>query len=115
MSEKLNCPHCQGEGCITCNRSGYIYQEAEKYSTTPSEDFPLIPSEVIIARFTREKVTAFIKEISIMIKNGDEEWYYIPYWFKKLGDNIFELYSLDKFPEKIKKLIKDLEDAKRKV
>lgn len=37
------------------------------------------------------------------IING--EWYFIPFWFKKLDDKTFEPHHLEKLPESLKKTI----------
>jgi len=45
-----------------------------------------------------------IKGISHCV-NG--EWYYIPYWFKDLGNNVFEEHSFDKLPDELKDVLMD--------
>ena len=55
----------------------------------------------------RKDASEFIENHSTMIK-GDEEgknWYHIPMYFKKVGENLFAEYSFEDLPEHIKKQI----------
>lgn len=38
----------------------------------------------------------------------NDEWYYIPYWFRQIGENTFELFTFDKLPESLKEQISKL-------
>lgn len=56
---------------------------------------------MIPVKYTKEQ-TDFIKRTSTSIK---DQWYYIPFWFKEVGENTFELYTFDKLPEPLKREI----------
>lgn len=36
----------------------------------------------------------------------DGEWYHLPFWFRKVGDGIYEEYTYDKLPESLKERIR---------
>lgn len=54
-----------------------------------------------LVKFSKE-VSEFIESISTKI--GDE-WFYIPMWFKKQGEQVFSLHTFDKLPDELKKEI----------
>lgn len=36
-----------------------------------------------------------------------ENWYYFPFWWKRLGDGIFEQVPFEKLPKEVKDLIQE--------
>ena len=43
---------------------------------------------------------------NIVIESDDSRYYFLPFWFKKIGDtNEFEVNSLGRLPKKLKDLI----------
>jgi len=53
----------------------------------------------------------FIQNTGSKISDGENEWYYIPQWFKKTGIDTFEVYSFDNLPEGFKVHLKQLRDG----
>lgn len=58
-------------------------------------------------KLTKEKVE-FLKEMSTQINDGENNWYYLPFWFKQVGEDKFEIIQFEKLPEKVIKIIKDI-------
>ncbi len=44
------------------------------------------------------------------ISNGDM-WYFIPCWFKEVGDNVFEIHKLGQLPDDLVNFASGLRDA----
>lgn len=42
----------------------------------------------------------------VFIKINGEEWFYMPYWFKKVSDGKFEVCSFEHLPKYVKEIIK---------
>jgi hypothetical protein len=36
------------------------------------------------------------------------EWYHMPFWFRKVGEGLYEEYSFDKLPESFKKTLEQM-------
>jgi len=55
----------------------------------------------------KEVIIKTNKETSILIESGSriEDYYFFPYWFKKIGENKFELLQLGKLPQELVSLI----------
>ena len=51
-------------------------------------------------------ITECLNVIGNKVDNGDE-WYYLPFWFKHIGDGIYELYVFDELPDHLKKTIQE--------
>jgi len=47
----------------------------------------------------------FLENICNKIYANDEEWYYMPFWFKKVEKNVFEQVSFDYLPKHVKDVI----------
>jgi len=48
------------------------------------------------------------KEAQELLETGtciNGKYYYLPYWFEKIGNNIFTVYSFEKLPNEIKSII----------
>ena len=56
---------------------------------------------------TKEQVQ-FLKNHSSQIHDGETTWYYMPFWFKQVGEGEFEIITFEKLPENIIEMIKDL-------
>lgn len=49
---------------------------------------------------------SLLNQGSILREADGETYYFLPFWFKKIGDtNEFEMNSLGKLPKKLKELI----------
>ena len=51
----------------------------------------------------------FLENSAEKISSFGEDWYYLPFWYKKIDSedgNLYEIYSFDKLPEQLKILIK---------
>lgn len=48
-------------------------------------------------------VSDFIQTFTKIQLDGD--WYYIPRWFKKIGDDVFESYTAKELPQPITDII----------
>lgn len=46
--------------------------------------------------------SAFLEKFCNKIESRSGEWFWMPYWFKKVGEDIYEQYSFDKLPQEIK-------------
>ena len=60
-------------------------------------------------QLTKEQ-SEFLKGNSSMVTTEEENWYYMPYWWKEnkeVGENVFEITTFDNLPEHIKQLIRD--------
>jgi len=42
----------------------------------------------------------------------DTSYYYMPFWFKKVGECMFEIYNLDELPQELKNEIKKNRELK---
>lgn len=53
-----------------------------------------------------ETALGFIRSLStrIILEDG-EVFHYLPFWFRELGDNKFEIINFDKLPERLRKAI----------
>lgn len=49
---------------------------------------------------TDPKVANFIQTYTKI--DSDEEWFFIPRWFKKVDDNTFESYNPEELPQHVK-------------
>lgn len=47
------------------------------------------------------------EEQQAIVKMGSriEEYYYLPFWFKDIGDGLFELHNFENLPENLKQKI----------
>jgi len=50
-----------------------------------------------------ETDSLFLEKTANIINN---EWFYMPYWFKKVGDGLFIQYSFDQLPDELKTILK---------
>lgn len=57
----------------------------------------------MIIKYSQE-VSDFINDHTKMEINGND-WCYIPTWFKKVGENMFEVYSFEKLPQEVQMFI----------
>jgi hypothetical protein len=46
----------------------------------------------------------------ILVKANGEEWFYMPYWFKKLGYGRFEVFYFDNLPDYVTDIVKKHRD-----
>jgi hypothetical protein len=58
-------------------------------------------------KLTEGQVSLLRNLASVVATNG-EEWYYLPFWFKDLGHNVFEIYRFEKLPPHLIEHIKTL-------
>lgn len=54
---------------------------------------------------TKEQFDLFESNAAKMEYNGT--YYYLPYWYKDLGDGYFEQITFEKLPEGLKEIIKE--------
>lgn len=54
-----------------------------------------------------ETDSEFLEKIANKINVLGDEWFYMPFWFKKTGDNRFVIYTFDKLPDCVKEFIKE--------
>jgi hypothetical protein len=62
---------------------------------------------MILTKFTKEQVD-FLKGMSHQINDGENNWYYSPFWFKQIDDDKFEVTKFEKLPENVINLINDI-------
>jgi len=62
---------------------------------------------MIATKLTKEQVE-FLKGMSTQIYDGENTWYYLPFWFKQVDEDKFEINQFEKLPEKVIKVIKDM-------
>jgi len=48
----------------------------------------------------------FIQNVGTKVTIGEEEWYHVPYWFKKTGIDTFEPTTYGKLPDHFKEFVK---------
>ena len=48
----------------------------------------------------------FIKRISNVISVDNENWFFMPFWYKDLGNGRFEEVGFEQLPENVKEYIK---------
>ncbi len=53
-----------------------------------------------------EKVSTCIYDV-----NGSN-WYYMPYWFKKVGDGLYQQFTFDQLPEELKQRLNEIKETK---
>jgi hypothetical protein len=57
-------------------------------------------------KLNEETISLFERTASVLIDNDTDKYYFIPFWFKRIGDtNEFEMHALGKLPKKLKEFI----------
>jgi hypothetical protein len=60
----------------------------------------------MIVKLTKEQVD-FLKGNSAHINDGQNKWYYLPFWFKEVDEDKFEITQFDQLPGHVIDVIKD--------
>lgn len=55
---------------------------------------------MVIQKLTKEQVY-FLNSLSNQIYDGENNYYYLPFWFKELGDGDFEIIRFEKLPKSV--------------
>lgn len=55
-----------------------------------------------------ETDSKFLETCASKIPYNGSDWYHFPFWFKKVGENLFAEYSFEQLPNGIKKEIESL-------
>lgn len=50
----------------------------------------------------------FLEVVANKITVGEEEWYFMPFYFKKVGTDLFEQVPFSKLPEHVQKHIQTM-------
>lgn len=58
-------------------------------------------------KLTKEQVE-FLKKMSNEINDGENNWYCLPFWFKQIDDDKFEITKFEKLPENLINLINEI-------
>lgn len=61
----------------------------------------------MIVKLTKDQ-SEFVKGMSTHINYSKNDWYYIPFWFKDVGDDEFDIQTLDTLPDTVIDFIKSL-------
>ena len=64
----------------------------------------------IVLKYT-ETDSKFLEECASKIELEGNEWFYMPFWFKKVGDGKFAIYNFSQLPENIKNHLQQLRDG----
>lgn len=57
-------------------------------------------------KLSEDAVSLLEQTATILIEEDESKYYFLPFWFKKIGDtNEFEMHSLGKLPKKLQDLI----------
>jgi hypothetical protein len=54
-----------------------------------------------LTKLTQEQID-FIKSNSTHLSDGENDWYFIPYWFKQIDNDKFDIVHFDKLPQNVK-------------
>lgn len=61
---------------------------------------------MMVKKLTKEEVE-FLKKMSNQVYDGENAWYYLPFWFKQVDEDKFEVTQFENLPEKVIEVIKD--------
>lgn len=50
-----------------------------------------------------ETDSLFLESVANRITGKFGDWYYMPFWFKKIGDGLYEEYKFEDLPDGFKK------------
>lgn len=63
----------------------------------------------MIIKLTEEQLD-FLQNVSTIIPDGNNNWYYMPFWFKQIDGEKFEIVNFEKLPESVTNTLKALRE-----
>lgn len=54
-----------------------------------------------------ETDSMFLEEVSHMACVGEEQFYYMPFWYKKVSEGVYVELTFDKLPPSVKKVMEN--------
>lgn len=52
-----------------------------------------------------ETDSKFLEKVSNMVSVGGQHFYYMPYWYRKVAEGVYEELKFDKLPNSVKKIM----------
>ena len=53
-----------------------------------------------------ESDSEFLKKVASKITIYTDEWYYMPFWYRKVSENVYEEVKFENLPESVTEFIK---------
>jgi hypothetical protein len=60
----------------------------------------------MIIKLSKEEVE-FLKNFSSVVYYDENSWYYLPFWFKEVSEEQFEIFSFEEVPKRVKEIAKN--------
>jgi hypothetical protein len=52
----------------------------------------------------------FLEKVSTAINDNGEQWYFMPFWFRKISEGVYEQVPFEKLPNRISHAVRNLQN-----